>query len=144
MRLKLKRHFSGENYTIGRLYVNGKLFCDTIEDIVRELPSVCNEIRSGKQCQCKEKVYSKTAIPAGPYKITMEYSPKFKRALPYLHDVPHFSGILIHPGVDEKSSAGCIIVGKNTVKGKVTASRATSDALNAILSTAKDITITIE
>lgn len=144
MRLKLKRHFSGENYTIGRLYVNGKLFCDTIEDIVRELPSVCNEIRSGKQCQCKEKVYSKTAIPAGTYKITMEYSPKFKRVLPYLHDVPHFSSILIHPGVDEKSSAGCIIVGKNTVKGKVTASRATSDALNAILSTAKDITITIE
>lgn len=144
MKLRLKRVLLGKAYTIGKLYINNKLFCDTIEDEVRALPTECEGIASGSQCHCKEKVYAQTAIPPGIYKITMEYSPKFKRVLPYLHDVPHFSSILIHPGVDEKSSAGCIIVGKNTVKGKVTASRATSDALNAILSTAKDITITIE
>ena len=70
--------------------------------------------------------------------------PKVKRVLPYLHDVPHFLGILIHPGVDEKSSSGCIIVGKNKLKGKVFDSRAISDALNAILLKEKDIWITIE
>lgn len=63
--------------------------------------------------------------------------------LPYLHNVPHFLGILIHSGNTEADSAGCIIVGKNTVKGKVTESRKTSDALNALLAKASDIEIEI-
>lgn len=75
--------------------------------------------------------------------MTMEYSPWFKRKLPYLHDVPHFSGILIHSGNSEKDSVGCIIVGINKVKGKVLDSRKTSDALNQILIQEKDIVIEI-
>lgn len=140
MKLKLKRVYQGENYTIGKLYINNKYFCDTIEDKVRHLPGKCK----GLPCQCEEKVFARTAIPSGSYTITMEYSPRFKRELPYLHDVPHFYGILIHPGVDETSSAGCIIIGKNRVKGKVLESRVTSDTLNTILSQEKEITITIE
>lgn len=54
-----------------------------------------------------------------------------------------FFGILIHSGNTEEDSAGCIIVGKNTVKGKVTESRKTSDALNVLLSTVSDIEIEI-
>lgn len=73
----------------------------------------------------------------------MAYSPRFKRVLPYLHDVPHFLGILIHSGNTEEDSAGCIIVGRNTVKGKVTESRKTSDALNALLANASSIDIEI-
>lgn len=73
----------------------------------------------------------------------MQYSPRFKRVLPYLHDVPHFLGILIHSGNTEADSAGCIIVGKNTVKGKVTESRKTSDELNRILSKESFIEIEI-
>lgn len=140
MKLRLKRVYQGENYTIGKLYINNKYFCDTIEDKVRLLPGKCH----GYQCQCEEKVYARTAIPSGSYTITMEYSPRFKRKLPYLHNVPHFTGILVHPGVDETSSAGCIIVGKNKVKGKVLESRVISDTLNTILSMEKNIIITIE
>ena len=73
----------------------------------------------------------------------MQHSPRFKRVLPYLHDVPHFLGILIHSGNTEADSAGCIIVGKNTVKGKVTESRKTSDELNRILSKESFIEIEI-
>lgn len=73
----------------------------------------------------------------------MEYSPRFKRKLPFLHNVPHFIGILIHSGTTEKDSAGCLIVGKNTIKGKVTESRVTSDKLNTILTKEKQITIQI-
>lgn len=74
----------------------------------------------------------------------MTRSPRFKRVLPCLHDVPHFLGILIHPGNDAEDTEGCILVGKNSVKGKVLESRATSDKLNEILSREKEITITIE
>ena len=74
----------------------------------------------------------------------MEHSPRFKRVLPLLHDVPHFLGILIHSGNDEEDSAGCILVGKNNIKGKVVESRATSDTLNKLLVKADHITIRIE
>jgi hypothetical protein len=63
--------------------------------------------------------------------------------MPYLHDVPHFLGILIHSGNTEGDSAGCIIVGKNTVKGKVLESRTTFQKLYAILESERDITIQI-
>lgn len=143
MDLQLRRIFKGETYTIGRLYINGEYFCDTIEDTVRSLPSSCPNTPKGKNCACSQKVYEETAIPAGEYKITMEYSPRSKRVLPFLHDVHHFIGILIHSGNDEKASAGCIIVGKNKVKGKVLESRATSDKLNDLLKKEQSITIYI-
>lgn len=143
MKLTLKRKFFGSAYTIGDLFIDGVFFCNTIEDVVRRLPAVCPNTPKGRNCTCKEKVYAETAVPAGTYKVTMEYSPRFKRRLPLLHDVPHFIGILIHSGNTAKDSAGCIIVGFNTVKGKVTNSRTTSDKLNTILAKEKDITIQI-
>ncbi len=143
MKLLLKRKFKGETYTIGDLYIDGKFFCNTIEDKVRELPKTCPNTPKGISCSCKGKVYAETAIPTGTYKVTMEISPKFGRVLPRLHNVPHFIGILIHSGTTEKSSAGCLIVGENSVKGKVLNSKATSDKLNAILAKEKEITIEI-
>ena len=143
MKLTLKRKFLGANYTIGDLFIDDKFFCNTIEDTVRELPLIYPNTPKGISCTCPDKVYAETAIPFGTYKVTMKYSPKFKRVLPYLHNVPHFIGILIHSGNDQTASAGCIIVGKNKVKGKVLESRATSDTLNAILSKEKDIIIEI-
>jgi hypothetical protein len=143
MRITLKRKFLGDKYTVGDLSIDGKFFCNTIEDTVRELPATCPYTPKEQSCKCKEKVYAQTAIPAGTYKVTLEYSPRFKRKLPLLHNVPHFIGILIHSGNDESASAGCLIVGNNTAKGKVTESRATSDKLNAILSKETQITIKV-
>lgn len=143
MELTLRRKFKGAAYTIGDLSLDGKFFCNTIEDAVRDLPAECPDTLRGKFCACKEKVYARTAIPAGEYKITLEYSPRFKRRLPYLHDVPHFLGILIHSGNTEEDSAGCIIVGENTVKGKVLNSRATFQRLYARLEKEHEITIRI-
>ncbi len=62
MLLQLKRIFKGATYTIGRLYIDGKYFCDTLEDQVRELPAYCPNTPKGLNCECPEKVYSKTAI----------------------------------------------------------------------------------
>lgn len=79
MKLTLNRKFKGQTYTIGDLSINGKFFCNTIEDAVRELPATCPDTPRGRSCTCREKVYSKTAIPAGTYKVTLQYSPKYKK-----------------------------------------------------------------
>jgi hypothetical protein len=143
MKLLVKRIFKGDSYTIGKLYIDGVYFCDTIEDTVRDLPATCPNTPRSVVCTCNEKVYAQTAIPAGAYKVTMEYSPRFKRTLPYLHNVPHFIGILIHSGNDQSHSSGCLLVGRNKVKGKVLESKATLDALLEKISGQKNLTIEI-
>ena len=143
MNLTLNRIFRGPDYTLGKLYIDGHYFCDTLEDPVRTLPASCPNTSEGILCACPEKVYARTAIPAGTYKVTMQFSPRFKRVLPLLHDVPHFLGVLIHSGNDPGDTAGCILVGHNKVKGKVLESRAVSDKLNALLEKENEMTITI-
>lgn len=143
MNLTLNRIFKGSDYTIGKLYIDGQYFCDTLEDPIRTLPASCPNTSKGIPCTCPEKIYVGTAIPAGTYRITLEHSPRFKRVLPYLHNVPHFLGVLIHSGNDPGDTAGCILVGHNKVKGKVLESRAASDRLNALLEKEREITITI-
>lgn len=113
MKVELKRIFLGDTYTIGKMYIDGKYFCDTLEDKVRDLN------KNGKFDNGETKVYGETAIPYGTYKIQVSMSPKFKRELPLLLNVPHFEGIRIHRGNTAADSAGCILVGENKVKGKV-------------------------
>ena len=143
MKLLLRRKYKAETYTIGDLSIYGRVFFPTHRDKIRGQPGRGPATPAGRPGSGQANMFSRTAIPAGTYKVTMEYSARFKRVLPYLHDVPHFLGILIHSGNTEEDSAGCIIVGKNTVKGKVTESRKTSDALNALLAKASDIEIEI-
>lgn len=114
MKLKLLRKYKKETYTIGELYIDGKLFCSTLEDKDRGLSSETplSEIK-------KIKVPNETAIPTGTYKIILNKSPKFGRILPRLLDVPGFEGILIHRGNTNKDTSGCILIGENKVVGKV-------------------------
>jgi len=132
VKLLLKRIFLGEDYTIGKLYINGTYFCDTLEDKNRDHNK--DGILSGPE---EQKVYGKTAIPYGEYEIIVGYSPTFKRRLPQLLDVPHFSGVLIHRGNTAQDTAGCILVGENKVKGKVINSTPYEVKLTNILDDAK-------
>lgn len=137
MKLLLKRIALRESYTIGRLYVDGKYFCDVIEDKVRDTNK--NGVFDGAE----KKVYGETAIPYGTYPVTVSYSPKFKRELPLLEGVPYFEGIRIHRGNSAKDSAGCLIVGENKVVGKVINSTPYEVKLTALLKSAKDVIIEI-
>lgn len=113
MNLVLERKYLKSEYTIGNLCINGKFFCNTLEDCVRD-------INKNGTFDCGElKIKGHTAIPYGKYEIIVNYSPKFKRELPRLLNVPHFEGILIHRGNTHKDSSGCILVGENTKKGMV-------------------------
>jgi hypothetical protein len=140
MDLKLKRIYSGDTYTIGHLYINVDYYCDTLEDTDRGLTDDMSE----EQIK-KIKVYGRTAIPTGRYKVEVTYSPKFKRHLPILLNVKGFSGIRIHSGNSAEDTLGCLLVGFNKEKGKVLNSRVTSDKLTALLrNTKEEIYITIE
>ena len=112
MKLLLKR-WCGPEYTIGKLYIDGLYFCDTLEDKTTDLD------KSGKFDNGEKKVWGKSSIPFGTYQIVLNTSPRFKRVLPRLLNVPHFTGILIHRGNTVKDTDGCILVGENKVKGKV-------------------------
>ena len=103
--MKLVRTEFKDTQTVGKLYLNGVYFCDTLEDKNRDLNK--NGVFDGSE----KKVYSETCIPFGQYKVIINQSPRFKRLMPRLLNVPHFDGILIHNGVTEKNSAGCILVG---------------------------------
>ena len=104
MELLLQRIAKKSDYTVGRLFVDGRYFSDTLEDCVRE-PGV--------------KIPGETAIPAGRYRVIVNVSPKFDRELPRLLDVPGFEGILIHKGNSARDSAGCVLLGENKEKGRV-------------------------
>ena len=49
-------------------------------------------------------------IPAGTYPLKMTWSPKFKKPLPQIMDVPDRDGIRIHMGTKPEHSTGCVIV----------------------------------
>lgn len=124
MELRLERLWPKAEYTVGRLYIDGELFCNTLEDRVADVN------RNGELDGTERKVPGKTAIPYGTYKIFYGWSPRFGRNLPRLLNVTAFNGILIHPGNTAEDSAGCILVGRNTEVGRLTQSRIYSDELN--------------
>jgi hypothetical protein len=140
MKLRLERLWPKKDYTVGRLYVDDRLFCNTLED------RIVDKNKNGVFDGDEKKVYGESAIPYGTYKIIYNWSPKFGRNLPRLLNVPHFEGILIHPGNTAADSAGCILVGKNTEVGRLTNSRYISDELNKLIDKAqqKGEPITIE
>lgn len=150
MELQLRRIARRETYTIGRLYIDGVYFCDTIEDkdrgLSQSLPASVNKAM---------KKAGATAIPTGKYQVTLKVkSPKFSKKrqydfcggyLPRLLNVPAFEGVLIHIGNTAKDTEGCLLVGRNTKVGKVLESGVTFRALYAKLKEAKGyIFITIE
>lgn len=112
--LRLNRVYRAENYTIGHLYDGSEYICDTLEDKVRDYNKDGDLLDAGET-----KIFGETAIPYGRYRVIVVQSPKFKRRLPYLMNVPHFTGILMHRGVTQLHTHGCILVGKNKQKGRL-------------------------
>lgn len=119
--ITMRRRYNNEKYCISHLYdgKNGEYICDAIEDSVRD------HNHNGVFDNGEEKVYGETAIPCGKYYVTfaktsLGIGKKAKNGyIPYVHKVHSFKHIRIHPGVDEKNTEGCIILGYNKEKGKV-------------------------
>lgn len=151
MEIKVDRKWKKEKYTIGRLYINNEFICNTIEDIDRGLTQSMSE----EEIKSK-KIYGKTAIPSGRYKILMNVvSPKFsqkefymnvcKGKVPRLEGIKGFSGVLIHSAATADNVEGCIGVGFNTEIGRLTSIKEAFEKVYSKLSSSKeDIWITIE
>lgn len=147
MDLLLRRIARRSSYTIGKLYVDGEYFCDTLEDTDRGLDQSWGEAEILVQ-----KIAGETAIPTGTYEVTLSVvSPRFSKKaayafcggkLPRLLETKGFSGVLIHAGNTAADTAGCILVGRNTIVGKLTNSLDTLKTLYPKLS--EPLTITIE
>jgi hypothetical protein len=69
----------------GRLVIDGRWFCSTLEREGYEIPALC-------------------------YPVRVTQSPKFKRLLPLVTDVPQRTGIRFHVGTKPEHSTGCILV----------------------------------
>ena len=130
MELVLNRRWKKDTYTIGELFINGKKYSETCEDKDRGLKDSMplSEIKA-------KKIYGQTAIPTGTYNIRMDIiSPKYSSKLwyskncyggrmPRIENIKGFDGVLIHPGNSNVDTYGCILVGRNTIKGQVTNSK---------------------
>lgn len=128
MELNVRRIARKDGYTIGRLFINNEYFCDTLEDTDRGLKGTMqvNEILA-------KKVKAQTAIPTGKYDVILTFSPRFKRVLPLLLNVPGYQYIRVHNGNRPDSTEGCLLVGENKIKGQVINSRATLEKLMSVL-----------
>jgi hypothetical protein len=127
--LLLDRIAKRPTYTIGKLFIDGEYFCDTLEDTVREMHDLNGD--GDTKDPGEGKVYGQTAITPGTYRILMYDSPHFGRQLPWLQNVPSHDYVLMHVGCWPKDTLGCILVGKNKVVGGLLESRKAEDALVA-------------
>lgn len=147
MNLLLTRNWKKSDYTIGRLFV--------LPDSPTEQPILlCNTLeRAVNVDSAKQRIGYKPCIPAGKYEITLNVqSPKYSKKhaydwcggfLPRLLNVKGYDGILIHAGNDVGDTQGCILVGKNTQKGRLTESQNTLKKVYALLKKDKQNTIEI-
>ena len=85
MYLKLIRNKAKGNAITGRLVIDGRWFCNTLERKGYEIPALC-------------------------YHLAVTQSPRFKRLLPIVQNVPQRSGIRFHRGTKPEHSTGCILV----------------------------------
>lgn len=157
MEVLVYRKWPKAGYCIGRVYIDGQIVCNSLEDEDRGLSDAMDErtIRN-------RKIFGKTAIPRGRYKIDMEtVSPKFSKKefymdvcqgkLPRLKNVKGFEGILIHVADGPKGAdllEGCIGIGLNKKVGQLCDGKETFKKVYALMKEAHDrgetIYITIE
>ena len=85
MLIRLIRNKPQGSAITGRLVINGRWFCNTLERVGYQIPALC-------------------------YHIAVTQSPKFRRLLPIVQNVPQRSGIRFHRGSKPEHSTGCILV----------------------------------
>ena len=128
MEVLITRINFNEKWTEGKLFIDGRYICDTLEDRDRKL----YDYMSVEEIM-KNKVYDETCIPYGRYKLTIDYSNKFKKYLIRINNVKGFDGTRIHSLNTADESLGCCGVGKKTSDGWISESRKTYAIVHSIV-----------
>jgi hypothetical protein len=112
--LLIIRDTFSDKSTIGKLFIQGEMFCDTLEN------------------PWKNNVRNISCIPEGEYKVRLRL-PRESATRDYLHllvqDVPDRSYILFHIGNTAKDTSGCILVGNGRKQDVVENSRLAMDLI---------------
>ena len=95
MYIHLYRNAPQASAITGRLVINGRFFCYTMERVGYQIPAIC-------------------------YPIRVTQSPRFKRLLPIVQNVPQRSGIRFHRGTKPQHSTGCILLPDQETENKFT------------------------
>ena len=85
MYIKLIRNAPQGSAITGRLIIDGRWFCNTLERVGYQIPALC-------------------------YPVRLTMSPRFKRLLPIVQNVPQRTGIRLHRGTKPQHSTGCILL----------------------------------
>jgi hypothetical protein len=109
MEILIQREATRDEFTPGEMFINGEHFCWTLEDAIREIPG---------RPPVEWKIYGKTAIPVGKYKVVINWSGRFKRQMTHILNVRGFEGIRIHNGMTERNTEGCPLVNYERAKDK--------------------------
>ena len=91
MYLQLIRNNPQASAITGRLIINGRWFCNTLERVGYQIPAIC-------------------------YPVRVTQSPRFKRLLPIVQNVPQRSGIRFHRGTQPQHTTGCILISADKEK----------------------------
>lgn len=138
MNLTLHRTWPTSDCTIGQLFVDGVPECFTCEDVVREVEG---------EPVSSWKVLGQTAIPAGIYRVVIDFSNRFQRPMPHVLEVPGFDGVRIHSGNTAADTEGCILVGTGRAETSIAHSRDAFDVLlpklQAALAAGDEITLEV-
>ena len=136
MKLRLVRENSGDETTLGDLFMDGIWFCKTLEDRDRRLEA------GGV------KVPRETAIPLGTYPVIIDFSNRFQKLMMHVLDVPQFEGIRIHAGNTIFDTEGCILLGEDVDRDVLVHSRVAVNRLQHEVAQALDraeaVNLTVE
>ena len=120
MEITIVRSRGTKDFTQGKLSIDGKYFCETLEDEERAV-----------------KIKGITAIAVGRYKVIINMSNRFKKLMPLLIKVPNFEGVRIHAGNTHQDTEGCILVGEPKHLGFIKNSALTFRSLMRVLDKAQ-------
>jgi hypothetical protein len=120
------------------MWIDGVFEAYTLEDCVREDPL---------KPVSEWKVPGQTAIPAGTYDVTIDFSNRFQRLMPHVLSVPGFTGVRIHAGNTDKDTEGCILLGQEKGTDFIGHSKAAFDTffqqLQDAINADQSVTVTV-
>ena len=117
MYIKLIRNQPQGTAITGRLVIDGRYFCDTMERVGYQIPALCYPVRVTHSPKFKRLLPLVTGVPRSIVQNGVELSPAEKTTLnqstqPLNQSTPSAlrTGIRFHRGTKPQHSTGCILV----------------------------------